>query len=492
MSSSSGPELIFGFIGASGTNLPKLKEILEASLTKVRYNTKYISLSELLPLKELGLEEGSNEYERIKILQKAGNDFREKNNLGAVVSLGISEIRDFREKTKGDPNERLPRQAYIIKSLKRPEEITRLRKIYGKNFWAISAYTPRDIRVEQLAAKIKPTLSGEDESKDRQFAEEIIRIDMYQSDNKFGQDVRATFPLGDVFFEMNEENIEQKVERFIELIFNNSFKTPDDNEYGMFQAYASAFRSSALSRQVGAAILSEKGDIISTGLNEVPKFGGGHYKEGDKGDAREFKNDEDSNRAIRNEMLKDVFEQLKKEKWLKEEISKNESEKLVELAFDSEHLKKIKFLDVTEFGREVHAEMSALMEAARKTVSAKDGILYCTTFPCHVCAKHIVAAGIKKVIYISPYPKSLAKVLFKDSISVDESPYENTVEFLPFVGIAPKRYMDLFEMSNRKNEKTGKINVWKANEANPRFEETKPYQDDEINDLKVLSQTRGN
>ncbi|MDN3612645.1 hypothetical protein QWZ16_23945 [Vibrio ostreicida] len=26
-------------------------------------------------------------------------------------------------------------------------------------------------------------------------------------------------------------------------------------------------------------------------------------------------------------------------------------------------------------------------------------------FPCHNCAKHIVASGIKRVVYVEPYPK---------------------------------------------------------------------------------------
>jgi deoxycytidylate deaminase len=75
-------------------------------------------------------------------------------------------------------------------------------------------------------------------------------------------------------------------------------------------------------------------------------------------------------------------------------------------------------MDALEYGRAVHAEMSALCDAARCGCSVKGAILYCTTFPCHMCAKHIVAAGIAKVVFLEPYPKSLAFDLHADSIQV--------------------------------------------------------------------------
>ena len=43
--------------------------------------------------------------------------------------------------------------------------------------------------------------------------------------------------------------------------------------------------------------------------------------------------------------------------------------------------------------------MNCLMYAARNGIKTDDCILYCTHLPCANCAKHIVAAGIKKVFY---------------------------------------------------------------------------------------------
>ncbi len=78
-------------------------------------------------------------------------------------------------------------------------------------------------------------------------------------------------------------------------------------------------------------------------------------------------------------------------------------------------------------------------------VSPKDSFLYCTTFPCHVCARHVVAAGVRQVSYIEPYPKSKALELHNDSLSIEETK-EDRVLFRPFVGVAPRRFGELFSM----------------------------------------------
>lgn len=48
---------------------------------------------------------------------------------------------------------------------------------------------------------------------------------------------------------------------------------------------------------------------------------------------------------------------------------------------------------------EVHAEMNALLYAARKGISVEGATLYCTLQPCHNCLKHMLCAGVKRVVY---------------------------------------------------------------------------------------------
>src|ERR1035441_9924393 len=80
-------------------------------------------------------------------------------------------------------------------------------------------------------------------------------------------------------------------------------------------------------------------------------------------------------------------------------------------------LKNSGLFDMTEYGRAVHAEMDALLTCARSGISPRNGTLYTTTFPCHNCTRHLVAAGIRRVVYIEPYPKSKATKLTRTQLT---------------------------------------------------------------------------
>ena len=99
----------------------------------------------------------------------------------------------------------------------------------------------------------------------------------------------------------------------------------------------------------------------------------------------------------------------------------------------------------------VHAEMAAIVDAAARGVSVRGATLYTTTYPCHNCARHIIAAGIGRVVYVEPYPKSLTYELHKDAM-VNDSIAPNRVAFQAFIGLAPRRYMQFFEMVPRKRD----------------------------------------
>src|SRR5882724_7181322 len=106
-------------------------------------------------------------------------------------------------------------------------------------------------------------------------------------------------------------------------------------------------------------------------------------------------------------------------------------------------------MDIGEFSRPVHAEMAALIDAARRGVAVDGETMYVTTFPCHNCAKHIIAAGIRKVVYLEPYPKSRASNLHGEEMSLElpTGNEEGMVIFAAYSGIAPRQYRQLFSMS---------------------------------------------
>lgn len=62
-----------------------------------------------------------------------------------------------------------------------------------------------------------------------------------------------------------------------------------------------------------------------------------------------------------------------------------------------------------------HAEENAIVQAAYEGVSTKGATLYCKLLPCFLCAKMIINAGIKRVIYREDYADKTAFLMFKQA-----------------------------------------------------------------------------
>jgi cytidine deaminase len=394
---------------------------------------------------------------------------------------------------KGEP---LQRHAFILHSLKHPNEIRTLREVYGDAFVAISVYTPKSIRRSKLAERITHSHQRYNSADFVDRADELIERDEKAVGEDLGQNVRDTFPEADIFFDgTDQEVLQSQVRRFIEILFRHPNRTPTVDEYGLFHAKAAAMRSSDLSRQVGAVITTEDGEIIAAGCNEVPKAGGGAFWEGqtleNNPDRRDFTLGHDTNSQMKHELLEEVFLQLKDKGWLSEKHSQLEATDLVDKAlFDTRDapLAGTRATSIVEFGRIVHAEMSAITEAARRGNSVKNATLYCTTFPCHMCARHVISSGIRRVVYVEPYPKSMAKDLYVGLLDVDHDPLadRDAVQFRPFVGVSPRRYIDFFEMPVRK-DKRGIATQWAPLNASPRVRQFPTYLETETALVNLLS-----
>ena len=68
-----------------------------------------------------------------------------------------------------------------------------------------------------------------------------------------------------------------------------------------------------------------------------------------------------------------------------------------------------------ELCRALHAEQNALIQAARYGISVEGATLYVNTQPCVLCAKMIINADIKEVVYQNPYPDELAMSMLEES-----------------------------------------------------------------------------
>jgi deoxycytidylate deaminase len=483
------PEIVVGLVGAVGTDLYVVAELTAAIVRGFGYDVEdVVSLSSLL--NDIRRDEPLPTSPREKYIDSrmtAGNDLRRQLKHGdALAQLAIAEImrrRRIRQDCGGQAHDQPPAAvAYILRSLKHQDEIALLREIYRERFVCISAHAPRDERIKRLAGHIADSHGSTDRHDWDAEATRLAQRDEAEENDDFGQDVRGTFPKADFFIDASHRAVASaQLERCLRAWFGDPFASPTPEEFGMFHAHAAGVRSADLARQVGAAI-AIGGDVIAVGSNEVPAFGGGAYWTGNEGDARDFMLGQDANARVRAAAIEEVRNALTAAGWLRADRVKRPPEEFAAT------LENTRIDQLTEFGRAVHAEMSAILDAARRGQSVKDATLFSTTFPCHNCAKHIVGAGLREVVYIAPYPKSMAEDLHPDTIVIDPSdtPADRVV-FRPFVGVAPLSYLPLFEQVNKRKTPDGRAVEFVAAEARPKLALSWDLSYLEREDLTVVS-----
>lgn len=450
-----GSELVLGLVAPVGAHLDSFVEILDDCLRAYRYRQRVVRVSDLFrAISDPAVNADASKYEQIKRHMDLGNLLRTRSGATEVLAVwAMSDINAIRRREAGGG--RLPSTAWTIRSIKHPDEVRALRAVYGQGFFLIGLAVPADVRHTFLRRKgLK-----EDE------IVELIRRDRSESE-LHGQHMREAFELADVFIPHDGANAAQvEVERFLRLVFGRPVEPPTQDEQAMFLAYAASTRSADLSRQVGAVLWKERAGVVATGCNDVPRAGGGLY-DGQGLDQRDYALGGDANEAQKERIAKEIATQVCAA--LKSQGVEAPSEAIERAC------RRTALFDITEFGRAVHAEMDAILAASRAGTSTLDATLYCTTFPCHNCTKHIVASGIARVVYVEPYPKSQAEQLHGDAIELGGSgelaPGDRRVRYEPFVGVGPRRYLDLFSMrlgdgySLRRKDATG-LSSWDESAA---------------------------
>lgn len=414
----------------------------------------------------------TDEQTRLTAGMNSGLRHRQKYKRGDFYSLlAVNSINEKRTPPGISP---LQRYAHIIRSLKHTDEVETLRNAYGDGFFLLGLSSSIENRRKYLS-ELKGIPKDE--------VDELISRDDNE-DSELGQQTRKVFQMADAFV-MTDDGVKlsDQLSRILELLFSKPVISPTADEYAMFMAYAASLRSTDLSRQVGAVITNKHNDIVATGANDVPKYGGGLYWPG-KDDQRDYIKGLDSNEKQKDNIILKIMQKLKSG-------GSESNDTLIKQG--KELLKDTGILDITEYGRSVHAEMEALLSAARNGVPVRNCTLYTTTYPCHNCAKHLVAAGIVNVKYVEPYPKSYAIDLHGDSINADGNSVKDKVNFEHFVGVGSRRFVDLFSMnlsSGRKlqRKEDGKLVSWNQKTAELRVP-MKPlsYLDAELLLIKELN-----
>jgi deoxycytidylate deaminase len=389
-------------------------------------------------------------HERIVHLQETGNLLRKKYGTDYLAKRAVEVInrsrtsgpdQGFEKVAEGSPRRPINlRRVSVIDSLKNEAELALLRSVYKDVLVVFGVFAPDHVRTRRLK---EAGVSDADVGAilDRDQGEVVPH----------GQQTRSIFSDADFFIRNdgdNETGLRRATERFLDVLFDVGVHTPTRAEGAMHEAASVANRSACMSRQVGAAIVDTHGDLVSVGWNDVPKHGGGLYVEDDQwsSDSTGRAADRDQRcfrfgqRICHNDHEKDLIRadllaSLKTAGVLRSDVAEADVAKAI---------RGTRLDAVIEFSRAIHAEMEAILAVARDSRHSLVGAtLYSTTYPCHNCARHIVAAGIKELVYIQPYRKSLALKLHHDAVSEDSRTLDRTA-FSQYEGVAPKHFDRLF------------------------------------------------
>ena len=478
------PELVIALCGPIGSPLHETADQIKNALNEYGYNTEQIRLSELIRLNTdpAGVAiDKSSRYSEIDSLIRAGDELRHQLGSDVLAKMAVSKIGADRKKAYGDFSDRANeaetstnkqirahRICHVIDSVKNSSELKLLRLIYGEALFAIGVFSPLEIRQKNLE---RPGALTPDDIK------KLIDTDSGE-EFSHGQSVRDTFPQCDLFLRVDEPTngptegraigqLVEKLRRFFNLIFRTAIVSPSSEENAMYAAASAARNSACLSRQVGAAVTSKTGELLSTGWNDVPTSGGGLYGKPPISCGISERRSDERCYALTGEKCHNDLEK----RTIAEKIVESLIESSAILAANRDNavqtiLNDSRVKDLIEFSRAVHAEMHAILGASRVAGERIiGGRIFVTTYPCHACARHIVAAGISEVFYIEPYRKSLATRLHSDALT-EATDGSGRVKLMQFDGVAPRRFIDLFDSGSRKS-KSGVLDLKRREEAMP-------------------------
>lgn len=136
---------------------------------------------------------------------------------------------------------------------------------------------------------------------------------------------------------------------------------PSWDDYFMSIAQEVALRSTCMRRQIGALVVRDK-RILATGYNNVPS-GIGHCT---------------ARGCLRDEL---------------------------NIPSGQRH----------ELCRGIHAEQNAIVQAAKYGTSIDGASLYVTAQPCILCAKMMINAGVKEIVFMGVYPDKLSREMLEEA-----------------------------------------------------------------------------
>lgn len=273
---------------------------------------------------------------------------------------------------------------WVITSIRHPAEVQALRM--RPDFEMVFIDADQRLRYDRSMTRNRhgdpPTFESFVQEETRQASPE----------NVYAQDLNGCKQLADHIIQNNasKEVFENELFEYVsKLLFTRFQPRPSWDEYFMMMAEVAALRSNCIKRHVGAVLVIDQ-QILSTGYNGTP---------------RGIKNCNEGG-CPRGAALTDSGAAL------------------------SECIG-------------VHAEENAIIQAAAHGVAIRGATLYCTLCPCMYCAKSIINAGIKEVVYRESYAMDTAT---RELLTTAHVRFRHLKE--PRVSITPRYRQQKFNAKN--------------------------------------------
>ncbi len=227
MNNSGESELILAFAGAVGVELDRAEDAVEQRLKTIGYTVTKIRLTTDIIPKVVTLRhfKKANEFARVNNLMDAGNEARVASGDNAILARGVAKHIAMARTKRGVSS----RRAYLVHSLKHPDEVTHLRQVYPRGFYLIGVHDDPNRKLEYVVTE-KDMSEVE--------AEALMGRDLREN-VPHGQRIADTFHLADFFVRLEADNqrLKNSLWRIVDILFGDMHKTPNFGEYAMFMHF---------------------------------------------------------------------------------------------------------------------------------------------------------------------------------------------------------------------------------------------------------------
>lgn len=382
------------------------------------YITNKLSNASLEIKKALGIENKYRNYS--EIYQNIGDNLRlsgtatNNKNIDLKNIFTISErINKFVKIIKYHKIEVKKEPAYIvIDAFRNPFEAMYFKERYAA-FYIFSINAEQRHVEDRLARGLKMSIDQIKQQDDKENPSDTVD----SAKNFVSQNIKACIQKSDIhianngmYGNSNYHELYGQIIKYISLIQHPGLITPSLDEKMMQVAHTAKLNSACLSRQVGASITNRYGSLKAIGWNSVAdgqtpcllrskdellkgtiSNSFSLYEKGQKfiEAINEFYPKIGNDDLVgRNQSF--CFSEIHNKQIMKE---KNQNTKDCKCDKNQVHT------------RSLHAEENAFLQISKYGGEGiKDGTLYSTASPCELCSKKAYQLGIKRIVYIDPYP----------------------------------------------------------------------------------------